>query len=149
MRRSTSTATRCCPSFGVEIGRAGEAQTMSRIRTLGVGAVLGSAGAYFVSRSELAGRAVGGRMYGMLPRRRGGTDDVTLSHQVESELFRAHHDAKGRVSVNAANGVVQLRGEVDSPELIGDLVERARSVSGVKEVENLLHTPGSNAPMHQ
>ena len=122
---------------------------MSRIRTLGLGAVLGGAGAYVVSRSELAGRAVGGRMYGMLPRRRGGTDDVTLSHQVESELFRAHHDAKGRVSVNAANGVVQLRGEVDSPELIGDLVERARSVSGVKDVENLLHTPGSDAPMHQ
>jgi hypothetical protein len=122
---------------------------MSRIRTLGLGAVLGSTGAYFLSRSELAGRAVGGRMYGMLPRRRGGTDDVTLSHEVESELFRAHHEAKGRVSVNAANGVVQLRGEVDSPELIDDLVERARSVRGVKDVENLLHTPGTNAPMHQ
>ena len=122
---------------------------MSKIRTLGLGAVLGSAGAYVVSRSEVAGRAVGGRMYGMLPRRRGATDDVTLSHQVEAELFRAHHDAKGRVSVNAANGVVQLRGEVDSRELIDDLVERARSVSGVADVENLLHTPGTNAPMHQ
>ena len=42
-------------------------------------------------------------MYGMLPRRLAGTDDVTLAHQVESELFRAHHDAKGRVSVNAAS----------------------------------------------
>jgi len=122
---------------------------MSRIKSLGLGAVLGSTGAYLVSRSELAGRAVGGRMYGMLPRRLGGTDDVTLAHQVESELFRAHHDAKGRVSVNAANGVVQLRGEVDSAELMGDLVERARSVRGVKDVENLLHMPGSSAPMHQ
>src|SRR3954471_2676044 len=121
---------------------------MSKIRTIGLGALLGSAGAYVVSRSERAGRAVGGRMYGMLPRRR-AADDVTLLQQVESELFRSHHEAKGRVSVNSANGVVQLRGEVDSPELIDDLVERARSVSGVKDVENLLHTPGSNAPMHQ
>jgi osmotically-inducible protein OsmY len=84
----------------------------------------------------------------MLPRRR-ATDDVTLSHKVESELFRSHHEAKGRVSVNAADGVVQLRGEVDSPQLIDDLVERARGVSGVKDVENLLHTPGTTAPMHQ
>jgi hypothetical protein len=126
---------------------------MSRIRTLirplGLGAALGGAGAYLVWRSERARRAVGCQVVRLLPRRRGGTDDVTLSHQVESELFRTHHDAKGRVSVNAANGVVQLRGEVDSPELIDDLVERARSVSGVKDVENLLHTPGTDAPMHQ
>jgi osmotically-inducible protein OsmY len=121
---------------------------MHKMRTLGLGAALGGAGAYLVARSERAGRGVGGRMYGMLPRRR-PTDDVTLSHQVESELFRSHHDVKGRVSVNAANGVVQLRGEVDSPELIDDLVGRARSVSGVKDVENLLHTPGTGAPMHQ
>jgi osmotically-inducible protein OsmY len=119
---------------------------MSRIRTLGLGAALGSAGAYLVWHSEGLHRAIGRRV-GRL--RSGGTDDVTLSHQVESELFRTHHEAKGRVSVNAANGVVQLRGEVDSPELIDDLVERARSVSGVKEVENLLHTPGTDAPMHQ
>ena len=126
---------------------------MSRIRTLirplGLGAALGGAGAYLLWRSERARRAVSCQVVALLPRRRGGTDDVTLSHQVESELFRTHHDAKGRVSVNAANGVVQLRGEVDSPELIDDLVERARSVSGVKDVENLLHTPGTDAPMHQ
>ena len=121
---------------------------MSKIRTLGLGAALGGACAVIVWRSR-RGRILAGRIYGLLPRRRGGTDDVTLSHQVESELFRTHHDAKGRVSVNAANGVVQLRGEVDSPELIDDLVERARSVSGVKDVENLLHTPGTDAPMHQ
>jgi osmotically-inducible protein OsmY len=120
---------------------------MSKIKKIGFGALLGSAGAYLVTRTR-HGRAVGGRLYGMVPRRR-PTDDVTLSHQVESELFRSHHDAKGRVSVNAANGVVQLRGEVDSPQLIDDLVERARSVSGVKDVENLLHTPGTDAPMHQ
>ena len=119
----------------------------NKLRALGVGAALGSAGAYAVWRSR-TGRIVAGRIYGKVPKRR-ATDDVTLSHQVESELFRSHEDAKGRVSVNAANGIVQLRGEVESPELIDDLVERARGVSGVKDVENLLHTPGTDAPMHQ
>ena len=133
---------------GVEIDRPGEAKRMTRkMKTLGIGAAVGGVGAVVVWRSR-AVRAVGGRIYGMVPRRR-ATDDVTLSHQVESELIRSHEDVKGRLSVNAANGIVQLRGEVDSPELIDDLVERARGVSGVKDVENLLHTPGSEAPMHQ
>ena len=122
---------------------------MGKITTVGLGAVLGTTGAYLLSRTERSGRALGGRVYGMLPRVRGGVDDVTLSHQVESELFRSNTDVKGRVSVNAAEGVVQLRGEVDSPELIDGLVRQARSVRGVKDVENLLHTPGSQAPMHQ
>jgi hypothetical protein len=76
-------------------------------------------------------------------------DDATLKNKVESELFRAADSPKGRVSVNAQHGVVQLRGEVDSPDLIEDLVEKARSIQGVREVENLLHVPGSPAPMHQ
>ena len=76
-------------------------------------------------------------------------DDATLKNKVESELFRAADSPKGRVSVNAQHGVVQLRGEVDSPDLIEDLVEKTRSIQGVREVENLLHVPGSPAPMHQ
>ena len=76
-------------------------------------------------------------------------DDATLKNKVESELFRAADSPKGRVSVNAQHGIVQLRGEVDSPDLIEDLVEKTRSIQGVREVENLLHVPGSPAPMHQ
>jgi osmotically-inducible protein OsmY len=37
-----------------------------------------------------------------------------------------------------------LRGEVDSPELIDDLVSKARKVQGVQEVESLLHTPAES-----
>ena len=33
-------------------------------------------------------------------------------------------------------------------ELIRDLENRARSVQGVEDVENLLHLPGAEAPMH-
>ena len=47
---------------------------------------------------------------------------------------------KGKINVNAENGKVVLRGEVDSPELIDDLVAKARNVQGVQDVENLLHT---------
>jgi osmotically-inducible protein OsmY len=73
-------------------------------------------------------------------------DDVTLAHKVETELFRDDDVPKGRISINAENGKVFLRGEVDQPELIADLEQRTRSVQGVRDVENLLHTPGTEAP---
>jgi osmotically-inducible protein OsmY len=76
-------------------------------------------------------------------------DDVTLARQVESEIFRDADVPKGQINVNAENGKVVLRGEVDSPELIDDLVGKARKVQGVQDVENLLHTPGRPAPMHE
>ena len=76
-------------------------------------------------------------------------DDATLKNKVETEIFRAADSPKGRVSVNAQHGIVQLRGEVDSPDLIDELVEKTRKIHGVREVENLLHVPGSPAPMHQ
>jgi hypothetical protein len=105
----------------------------------------------FIERSERAGRAVGAQKYGFAfwPRSPKPVDDVTLAQQVQSELFREESAPKGQISVNAANGVVQLRGEVEQPELIGELVQRARSVQGVRDVENLLHLPGQEAPMHQ
>ena len=73
-------------------------------------------------------------------------DDVTLARKVETEIFRDEDVPKGQINVNAENGIVVLRGEVEEPELIKDLEERTRKVQGVKEVENLLHIPGSPAP---
>jgi hypothetical protein len=75
-------------------------------------------------------------------------DDWTLKAKVESELFRDEHEVKGAVNVNAQEGVVQLRGELPSRDLIDALVERTAKIQGVKDVENLLHTPGTEAPMH-
>lgn len=74
-------------------------------------------------------------------------DDATLKSKVETELFRPAHVPKGKIDVNAQNGVVQLRGELDSTKLIDELVKRARKIQGVKEVESLLHVPGTQAPM--
>ena len=76
-------------------------------------------------------------------------DDPTLKAKVESEIFRDADAPKDRVSVNSQYGVIQLRGEIESQELIDELVERARAVQGVREVENLLHVPGEPAPMHE
>jgi osmotically-inducible protein OsmY len=75
-------------------------------------------------------------------------DDVTLKNKVESEIFRNADVPKGQVNVNAEEGKVVLRGEVESAEMIEELVSKARKVQGVQEVESLLHTPGQTAPMH-
>ena len=73
-------------------------------------------------------------------------DDVTLARKVESEIFRDADAPKGQVSVNVANGVVQLRGEVGRPDLVDELEAATRKVQGVKDVENLLHPAGTDAP---
>ncbi len=73
-------------------------------------------------------------------------DDVTLARKVETTIFRDPQSPKGSVVVNAVDGVVYLRGEVTRPELVTELEEQTRKVQGVREVQNLLHTPGSPAP---
>ena len=79
---------------------------------------------------------------------KGQPDDVTLARKVETEIFRDAEVPKGQINVNAENGKVVLRGEVGQREMISDLEKRARSVHGVSDVENLLHLPGAEAPMH-
>jgi osmotically-inducible protein OsmY len=71
-------------------------------------------------------------------------DDTTLVDKVESIVFRHRDVPKGQINVNAENGVVFLRGEVERPELVDALEARVRKVRGVKGVENLLHTPGNS-----
>ena len=72
-------------------------------------------------------------------------DDVTLARKVETEIFRDAEVPKGQINVNAENGKIVLRGEVEKPEMIKDLEKRTKKVQGVTEVENLLHTPGAPA----
>lgn len=67
-------------------------------------------------------------------------DDTTLVDKVESIVFRKHDVPKGQININAENGVVFLRGQVEDPELVETLEARVRKVRGVKGVENLLHT---------
>jgi osmotically-inducible protein OsmY len=74
-------------------------------------------------------------------------DDVTLARKVETEIFRPPDAPKDRVSVNVQHGIVELRGEVARTEDVEWLGAAAQRVKGVKEVHNLLHTPGS-PPKH-
>ncbi len=146
---------------------------------LAVGAAIGAALAYFFDpqngkrrrsmtrdrtagffrgtgrRAGRVGRGVAGEAYGVsqkvqhLKEEPKDFDDVTLARKVETELFRPADVPKGKINVNVANGVVVLRGEAATPDMIDDLVDRARDVQGVRDVENLLHLPGTPAPMHE
>lgn len=94
-------------------------------------------------------KALVGKTVGALTGRNGDLNDPALARKVESEIFRAEDAPKGSVNVNAENGVIYLRGEVKHPEDIKALGDAARKVAGVKEVKNLLHTPGSEAKMKE
>jgi osmotically-inducible protein OsmY len=107
-------------------------------------------------RMGRAGRAVSAEAYGVSQRvqhlqeaPKEQPDDATLARKVETEIFRPASAPKGAVDVNAENGVVYLRGEVDTSDMVRDLEKAARCVQGVKDVENLLHLPGTPAPMKQ
>ena len=56
-----------------------------------------------------------------------GMDDTTLTRKVESEIFRIRGVAKGKIDVNAAGGVVWVRGEARTPALIKRIEANAAS----------------------
>ena len=73
-------------------------------------------------------------------------DDVTLARKVESEVFRPEGAPKGKVDVNAVEGVVWLRGEVKNQKQIQEIEAKVRAIPEVRGVENLLHLPKTPAP---
>jgi osmotically-inducible protein OsmY len=114
-------------------------------KVISIAALAAIAGALASRRGRVLLGKARGLLSGAIPR---SYDDGTLKAKVESELFRDEHEVKGAININAQEGVVQLRGELPSRDLIEALVERTRRIHGVKDVENLLHTPGTEAPMH-
>ena len=78
------------------------------------------------------------------PKRTAGPEplsDVAIAREVESTIFRDVEVHRGQVDVKVAEGVVRLRGEVRTPDLINELEARAVQVPQVRRVENLLRTP--------
>ena len=73
-------------------------------------------------------------------------DDVGLARKVETIIFRDDNVPKGKIDVNAANGVVWLRGEAKTPEMIKTLEAETSAIPEVRKVENLLHLPKTPAP---
>lgn len=118
------------------------------MKKFGLGAMVAVVGGWFVADGRRRA-VVLGRIRSLIAKTHPKQyDDATLKDKVESELFRDEHEAKGAISVNAQQGVVQLRGELPSQDLIDALVDRTQQIHGVREVENLLHTTGTEAPMH-
>ena len=89
---------------------------------------------------------LGERLVHQLPRPAPELDDQTLVDKVESIVFRDHDVPKGEININAENGVVFLRGQLERPELVEKLEARVRKVRGVRGVKNLLHMPGTPPP---
>ena len=73
-------------------------------------------------------------------------NDPSLARKVESEIFRDPEAPKGAVSVSVENGVVFLRGQLEDSSQREKLAAEAAKVDGVREVQNLLHGPGDQAP---
>jgi hypothetical protein len=71
-------------------------------------------------------------------------DDATLRDRVESQVLGAPDVPKGDMNIDAAAGVVTLRGTVDAG-LVVDLEERVAAVEGVVRVENLLTAAEADA----
>jgi osmotically-inducible protein OsmY len=72
-------------------------------------------------------------------------EDDVLARKVEAELFGSGL-SQDKIDVNAESGKIVLSGEADSPEMIDELVARARQVDGVEEVESLLEAPAGPTP---
>jgi hypothetical protein len=122
----------------IEQGFGLAARTTKRFARTGAGA-LNTAGD-LVSRVPVPGR---GSAASQEPK---DLDDVTIARKAESVIFRGRPDLRSRVDVNVANGVVELRGEVDRPEQIAALVAASRAIPEVLDVEDYLHTTGTPAP---
>jgi BON domain len=73
-------------------------------------------------------------------------DDVTLARKVETEIFRPQGAPKGKIDVNAVEGVVWLRGEVKNQAQSKQIETQVRAIPEVRGVENLLHLPKTPAP---
>jgi len=71
-------------------------------------------------------------------------EDDVLARKVEAELL-ASGVSKERIDVNAESGKIVLSGEAESPEMIDELVAKAKNVDGVEEVESLLQAPAGPA----
>ena len=94
--------------------------------------------------SDLAGYA--NRLGHWRPGEAAAPNDAALVQRVQSVVFRDRDLAKGRINVNAEDGVVVLRGALDRPEQIRELEDKVRQVDGVTDVKSHLHLPHTPAP---
>jgi len=73
-------------------------------------------------------------------------DDETLVARVRSEVLRDQRLKAGEIHIDAYQGCVTLRGQLEHPDEIRKLVRDTAHVEGVREVRNFLHLPGTPPP---
>ncbi len=76
----------------------------------------------------------------------GGADDSaerdqTTTGRVETTLFSDKALPQGQININTVDGVVYVRGTVNSKEQIDEIERRVKGVEGVDAVINLLRLP--------
>ena len=74
------------------------------------------------------------------------SEDERLAQSVRDLIAMLPDVALEAISVEARDGIVLLRGEIDRAGTIRELEERVRKLDGVADVRNLLHLPGTPPP---
>ena len=104
--------------------------------------------------AERAGRAASSQAYGLSqkvahlrPEAKDPLNDQALTEKVKNELFADAKIGQSKININAERGVVVLRGQVESPELIAEIEAKVRRIEGVWDVQNLIRLPGLPAPV--
>jgi osmotically-inducible protein OsmY len=95
-------------------------------------------------KAQYAGGKAAGKVQEATPSQRDPARDLNdpaLARKVESEIFRGEDAPKDKVVVNVEEGIVYLRGEVETPGQASALAQAARAVEGVENVQSLLHLP--------
>ncbi|HEX2668209.1 MAG TPA: BON domain-containing protein [Gammaproteobacteria bacterium] len=73
-------------------------------------------------------------------------DDVTLTNNVQATLANTPGVKANQITVQSSDGVVTLRGDVDSQDAANAAVQAAQGVNGVSSVQNQLNVSGSQPP---
>jgi hyperosmotically inducible protein len=70
--------------------------------------------------------------------------DTAITAEVKAKLMREDRLNESKISVTTTNGVVTLRGSASSTDAKSVAETTAKSVDGVKSIDNSLRTPGSS-----
>jgi gas vesicle protein len=124
----------------------GKKESSGLMKKLVVGGILGAIAYLLFEPKKGAERR--GKLLGLANRAkpRRSVDDAVLEARVESEVLTRHRYPKGQVTLEVVDGIVTLRGQLDTSEQISSLEQEVRKVTGVVEVRNFLHLPSEPAP---
>ncbi len=89
-----------------------------------------------------------GLFHRLTPARHGDepVDDHTMVAKVRSQVLGKEPYRGYALTVDAADGVVTVRGEIGDPETAQAIIEEIEALPEVESVESLVHEPGTPAP---